>query len=101
MKMQLRRKNSPFFRSITKEGDFIKRGEQVSQKGGKKMNYIWILIFLILGIFMAVKPELLWKIEHFFSVKDGKPSEIYLAITRISGVIFVFLAFCFTLGHLL
>lgn len=74
---------------------------QVLQKGGNKVDYIWILIFLLMGIFMAVKPELLWKIEHFFSVKDGKPSEIYLAITRISGVIFVFVAFCFTLGHLL
>ena len=37
-----------------------------------------LLFLLILGILMLFKPELLWKIEHMFTVKNGEPTELYL-----------------------
>lgn len=33
------------------------------------MDYWWIVFLYILSIMMIVKPEILWKIEHFLSVK--------------------------------
>lgn len=38
---------------------------------------------------MIVKPEVLWKIEHIFTVKNGEPTELYMAFTRIVGVLLV------------
>ena len=53
------------------------------------MEYIYIIILLIVGIIMIVNPELLWKIEHIFTVKNGEPTELYMAFTRIVGVLLV------------
>ena len=39
------------------------------------MDYWWIVFLYILSIMMIVKPEILWKIEHFLSVKNGEPSD--------------------------
>lgn len=52
------------------------------------MDYIWIVILLILGLAMIFKPEVLWRIEHFFTVKDGKPTELYIALMRLGGMFF-------------
>ena len=38
---------------------------------------------------MLFKPELLWKIEHMFTVKNGEPRELYLAFMRVGGVFFL------------
>lgn len=38
---------------------------------------------------MIFKPELLWKIEHFFSVKGGEPTDLYLGLMRVAGVFFL------------
>ena len=48
-----------------------------------------LLFLLILGILMLFKPELLWKIEHMFTVKNGGPTELYLAFMRVGGVFFL------------
>lgn len=32
-----------------------------------------------------IKPGLLWRIEHVFTVKDGEPTELYLALMRLGG----------------
>lgn len=48
-----------------------------------------LLFLLILGILMLFKPELLWKIEHMFTVKNGEPTELYLAFMRVGGVLFL------------
>lgn len=37
------------------------------------MDFIWIIVLAALGIAMIVKPEILWKIEHIFTVKNGEP----------------------------
>ena len=48
-----------------------------------------LLFLLVLGILMLFKPELLWKIEHMFTVKNGEPTELYLAFMRVGGVFFL------------
>ena len=48
-----------------------------------------LLFLLILGILMLFKPELLWKTEHMFTVKNGEPTELYLDFMRVGGVFFL------------
>ena len=48
-----------------------------------------LLFLLILGILMLFKPELLWKTEQMFTVKNGEPTELYLAFMRVGGVFFL------------
>lgn len=42
---------------------------------------------LVLGLLMIFWPKTMWKMRHWFSVKNGEPSDGYLIMTRISGVI--------------
>lgn len=49
------------------------------------------LAFIALGIFMLAKPELCWKLEHFLDTIGGEPSDWYLAVTRLAGVVFLLL----------
>ena len=44
------------------------------------MEWLSLIILFVLGIMMLFKPELLWKIEYFFTVKNGEPSDLYLAL---------------------
>lgn len=53
------------------------------------MDYLWLVLLFVLGIMMLMKPELLWKIEHIFTVKDGKPTELYITLMRFGGLFFV------------
>ena len=48
-----------------------------------------LLFLLILGILMLFKLDLLWKIEHIVTVKNGEPTELYLAFMRVGGVFFL------------
>ncbi|MBS6517500.1 MAG: nickel ABC transporter permease [Clostridium sp.] len=50
------------------------------------MTYLWLLIVIVLSVLMIFNPELLWKIEHIFTVKDGEPTELYLGLMRTGGV---------------
>ena len=56
------------------------------------MEYLALPALLILGLAMLFKPEFLWKVEHFFSVKGGEPTELYLQMMRLGGVIFTLIA---------
>ena len=50
-------------------------------------------VFLfVFGLLMLIKPEFVWKIDHFLSVKNGEPTELYLAVARISGLAFIAIA---------
>lgn len=49
------------------------------------------LVFIALGIFLLAKPELCWKLEHFLDTIGGEPSDWYITITRLSGVLFLLL----------
>lgn len=51
------------------------------------MLYLLILVLAALGFMGLFKPELMWKLEHFMSVKDGEPTEFYLVVSRIIGAL--------------
>lgn len=53
------------------------------------MEYLWLVLVFILGIMMLIVPNLLWEIEHIFTVKKGKPTELYLTLMRIGGTFFI------------
>jgi hypothetical protein len=53
------------------------------------MEYVLLILLTGLGAAMAAAPRVFWKLEHFFSVKGGEPTELYLALTRLSGALFV------------
>ena len=63
------------------------------------VEYVGLIGLFVLGVLMFWKPEILWKIEHLFSVKGGEPTDFYLSMMRIGGVVFaviaVFLAISF------
>lgn len=50
--------------------------------------YLIPVLLIILGLFMTFKTELAWKAEHFLTVKDGEPSDLYIVITKIGGILF-------------
>lgn len=59
------------------------------------MEYAGLIALFVLGVLMFVKPEWLWKLEHLFSVKGGEPTDFYLSMMRIGGVVFAVIAvFC-------
>ena len=53
------------------------------------MDYIWSVVLLMLGFSMQLKPEILWKIEHIFTVKNGEPTDLYLTLMRLGGIFFI------------
>lgn len=53
------------------------------------MEYIWIVVLLLLGFAMLLKPEILWEIEHIFTVKNGEPTDLYLTIMRLGGIFLI------------
>ena len=56
------------------------------------MKYAGLVALLVLGVLMVWKPELLWKLEHIFSVKGGEPTDFYLSMMRIGGIVFAVVA---------
>ena len=64
------------------------------------MKYVGLIALFVLGVLMFWKPELLWKIEHLFSVKGGEPTDFYLSMMRIGGVVFAVIAVLFAIRFL-
>lgn len=64
------------------------------------MKYVGLIALFVLGVLMVWKPELLWKIEHLFSVKGGEPTDFYLSKTRIGGVLFAVIAVILAISFL-
>ena len=64
------------------------------------MKYVGLIALFVLGVLMFWKPELLWKIEHLFSVKGGEPTDFYLSMMRVGGVIFAVIAVIMTVSFL-
>ena len=56
------------------------------------MKYLYLLILIVLSVFMIFKPTFLWKIEHFLSVKNGEPTDLYITLMRIGGTFFLILS---------
>lgn len=56
----------------------------------KDIDLIWPVILFLLGLFMLINPKLLWKMEHYFTAKNGEPTDLYIAFMRIGGLFFMF-----------
>ena len=56
------------------------------------MEYVGLIALFAIGVMMFWKPELMWKIEHLLSVKGGEPTDFYLSMMRIGGVVFAVIA---------
>ena len=69
------------------------------------MDVVWTSakgIFLLLalyamGFFMILKPELIWKLNYSLLVKNGEPSDFYLTMMRLVGVVVIFLTVFLTI----
>ena len=47
------------------------------------------VIILVLGVFIFLKPDLVWKLtEAWKSYRADEPSEFYLKATKIGGALF-------------
>lgn len=64
------------------------------------MKYVGLIALFVLGVLMFWKPELLWKIEHLFSVKGGEPTDFYLSMMRVGGVIFAMITVILAISFL-
>ena len=49
-------------------------------------DIIYAVIFILLGLFFFLKPELCWKISHLLDTKGGEPSDYYLNACKVSGI---------------
>ncbi len=50
------------------------------------------IIFLVLGIFFFLKPQLVWKLtEEWKSYRADEPSDLYLISTKFGGILFALL----------
>ena len=68
-------------------GQFGKWQGVVQNTGADVWGWIGLAALFSMGVFQLLKPEILWKIEHIFSVKGGEPTELYLALVRVGGVL--------------
>ena len=50
------------------------------------------VLLLIMGLLMFIKPHFVWKIDNFLTVKDGEPTDLYIAVVRFSGFAFIWIA---------
>ena len=41
------------------------------------------------GIFEILKPDVVWSLQHMFTVEGGYPTDFYLTGTRIVGIIHI------------
>ncbi|MCD7955512.1 MAG: nickel ABC transporter permease [Lachnospiraceae bacterium] len=53
------------------------------------MSIVVCFVCIVFGIFAICKPEKLWKLDHFLTVKDGEPTELYLKVARAFGVVLI------------
>ncbi|MEG2989353.1 MAG: hypothetical protein RR807_08120, partial [Oscillospiraceae bacterium] len=57
--------------------------------------YIAISFLIVFGLAVIVNPTFIWKIEHFFTVKNGEPTDLYLKMSRLGGILLLAIsAFC-------
>ena len=45
------------------------------------------VLLTALGVLMVVRPEWLWKLEHWLDTVGGESSEWYLTISRVVGTL--------------
>lgn len=60
-----------------------------------------LVLLVAIGLLMLCQPEFIWDVEHLFTVKNGEPTDFYLAMTRITGAIFVLIPVIIGLVYLM
>ncbi len=55
-------------------------------------NIIYASICAVFGLLSLIKPDLMWKLEHLLTVRDGEPPERYKTYVRVGGVILLIAA---------
>mgnify|MGYP001530108644 CR=1 FL=1 len=53
------------------------------------MDTLLSIVCVVSGMIVTRKPELVWEIQHFFSVKNGESTEIYLKVMRGVGILMI------------
>ena len=53
------------------------------------LSVLGIIAAFGFGLFMTLKPDIVWQIKHMFSVSGGEPTDFYLISTRIGGIVFM------------
>lgn len=56
------------------------------------MGYLLLIVLLLWGILMFLKPDLLWRIEHTDSMAKENPTDRYIGNMRIGGIVCVVIA---------
>ena len=54
------------------------------------MDISMAIILCVGAIFASVcvaRPRWIWKIDHFLSVKNGEPTDLYIAIVVTAGIV--------------
>lgn len=58
------------------------------------MELLFICLLFAVGIFLVLKPEVVWRMEHpFLSAMGYEPSDISIAILRVIGALLFLAAF--------
>ena len=55
-------------------------------------NIIYCAVCLTAGVLFLVKPEVMWKLEHFFSARNEAPADLYKKAARVTGVVMLLAA---------
>lgn len=53
------------------------------------MTLLIIVGLMLLGALMIARPIWFWKIDHVMTVRGGEPTQLYLTLTRLLGVVFL------------
>lgn len=61
--------------------------KQVKENKQDGHYLVYGIILLLAGLFTLVFPEVGWHLRHWWCVEGGEPSELYLTVGRISGVL--------------
>ena len=53
------------------------------------LGIVTALLMFIVGVFFFLKPDMVWRTQHRFTVENGEPTRFYLISTRITGLVFI------------
>ena len=60
---------------------------------GYVVKYILFICLVGLGLFKIIKPDVYWRLEHYFDVKNGEPTEFAIDEIKSIGIGGIIIAF--------
>jgi len=66
--------------------------EQADETGGTG-NFLFGLVLVICGLVAAINPRLAFFLEQGWRMKDVEPSEVYLIVARVLGIVIALIGF--------